>query len=200
MTMPITSSTSNLLPVQPTMPTMLTIPTASDENMGSQLSDLLTPEQKNTVQNGLDDKLTAQVDNIKANYQTAKDTDLMQAYYQQQQKLFDIYIQTSNGGNATTSTSASQSDASNTRAVSALTNAYVELYQLHKNVKDGISQLPSIAIPENRTQPENTDNNVYNQVGNNVLPTATSSLSHKQLDTYNSLMTPSSSSYMHLSA
>lgn len=44
-------------------------------------SDILTPEQKNTVQQGADAKIAEQVEKVKSNYQTAKDIDLMQSYY-----------------------------------------------------------------------------------------------------------------------
>jgi len=162
------------------------------------LNDIMTPEQKNTVQQGADDKISEQVENVKANYQTAKDVDLMQSYYQQQQKLFDIYTQTSTDSN---STSSSTQTSDNTSAVSALTNTYAELYQLHQSVKEGASTLPSIdqysGIEKLTEDAQNTtNNNVVNLPTNNM----NSALSNKQLDSYNSLMMPSTSNYVHLSA
>jgi len=145
--------------------------------------ELLSPEQKNTLQNSFDAKLAEQMENIKSNYQSAKDLDLMHAYYQQQQKLIDIYMQTSTGNDAYSNSK------SNSSAVSTLTDTYTSLYALHNNIKDGVSPLPStpdeIDMPIN--QPE-----ILPAHGNTVL-------AQKQADVYNSLMMPSSASYLHLS-
>jgi hypothetical protein len=147
----------------------------------------LSPEQKNTLQNSADAKLAEQVENIKSNYQSAKDLDLMQAYYQQQQKVLDIYIQTSNGSTSDSNNSSSTNN--NFSAVNTLTDTYASLYAIHKNVKDGIQQLP--VIPDNVTSPINDVD---------VLPASNTSMMNKQTDAYNSLMMPSTSSYLHLSA
>jgi len=155
-------------------------------------SDILTPEQKNTVQQGTDDKIAEQVENVKSNYQTAKDIDLMQSYYQQQQKLFDIYLQTSTDDS--TSSTANQ----NSSAVSALTNTYAEFYELHQNVKNGVGQLPSIGgeHEEIETLPASSVTNVNEAVKS----VSNQSLANKQVDAYTSLMMPSTASYVHLSA
>lgn len=167
----------------------------------SALNTIITPEQKNTLQNTVDDKITMQTENIKDNYQTAKDTDLMRAYYEQQQKLFDIYIQSSAENN--TSISSTSDDSNKNSAVSSLTNAYVDLYQLHQNVKDGVSQLPAIEMPvEIQVQTIGT-NEVSQAISAYDNPLATKTVTtpaEKQIDAYNSLMMPSSSSYMHMSA
>lgn len=165
-------------------------PISSQAELRSNLNDVLTPEQKNTVQQGTDDKIAEQVENVKSNYQTAKDIDLMQSYYQQQQKLFDIYLQTSTDNTSTSSTQ-------NTSAVSALTNTYAELYELHKSVKEGVETLPVTSLNNNdSTNENNISSNVVSVSSNNM----SSTLSSKQLDAYNSLMMPSTSSYVHLSA
>ena len=158
-------------------------------------SDILTPEQKNTLQQDADDKVAALVENVKSNYQTAKDIDLMQSYYQQQQKLFDVYLQTSTDGNAAT---VENSSVDNSSAVSALTATYAELYQLHQTIKEGVGQLPpdNKAFQEIETVPGNSVTHT-NEAINNI---ASQSLTNKQLDAYNSLMMPSTASYVHLSA
>ena len=154
------------------------------------------PEQQNTAQKTIDDKMTEQVNNIKGNYQTAKDHDLMTSYYDQQQKLLDIYMQTSSEETATISTQTNE----NTSAVSALTTAYTELYQLHKGIKDGITNLPITELSEGiETLPASApqiSNHIIETQGNNL----SSVLSTKQMESYNSLMMPSTSSYMHISA
>lgn len=159
-------------------------------------NDSLTPEQKNTAQKNVDEKITEQVDNIKGNYQTAKDIDLMNSYYTQQQKVVDIYMQTSSEESTTTSTEENEG----TSAVSALTSAYSELYQIHKEIKGGVGNLPSIDQPEGietlPTGAQQTSSQTAEAQGNNV----NSALSNKQMDSYNSLMMPSTSSYMHLSS
>jgi hypothetical protein len=161
----------------------------------SDLSDILTPEQNNTVQQGADDKIAEQVENVKSTYQTAKDIDLMQSYYQQQQKLFDIYLQTSIGSNSENSSTLNNQNVS---AVSSLTDAYADLYQLHQHVKDGVATLPEVELPSE-------DINILpmvqlNQVTKNSSNSTIQASSLKQMDTYNSLMMPSTASYVHLSA
>lgn len=158
-------------------------------------NDLLTPEQKNTVQQGADDKIAEQVENVKSNYQTAKDIDLMQSYYQQQQKLFDVYLQTSTDGNTTTATPQLSEKSS---AVTTLTNAYAELYQLHQTVKEGVGQLPVVGITYEgiETLPASS----VTQTNEAINSVASQSNANKQLDAYNSLMMPSTSSYVHFSA
>jgi hypothetical protein len=195
MTMQIASSGNftSASTIQPVMPIM---PQPKPE---SDFSDILTAEQKNTVQQGADDKIAEQVENVKSNYQTAKDIDLMQSYYQQQQKLFDIYLQTSTDGD--TSPSFSQISENNS-AVLALTNTYAELYKLHQTVKNGVGQLPSIDNEHEgiATLPASSvaNTNIYtNEV---VKSTSNQSLAYKQVDAYNSLMMPSTASYVHLSA
>jgi len=182
MTTQITSSTGNTLQVQPVMPSR------SQGNTRSDLSNILTPEQENTVQQGVDDRIAAQVDNVKSNYQTAKDIDLMQSYYKQQQKLFDIYLQTSSEETVNSNTVQTNS------AVSTLTSTYAELYELHKNVKEGVGHFPEHEPIE--TLPVNTVTNVPELAVNTV----SQPIAQKQLDAYNSLMMPSTSSYVHLSA
>jgi len=191
MTMQITSSgiptsAQTIQPITPVIP---------QPKQHPNFNDILTPEQKNTVQQGKDDKIAEQVENVKSNYQTAKDIDLMQSYYQQQQKLFDIYLQTSTD-NDTSSSIVHTSE--NSSAVSALTNTYAELYELHQNVKNGVGQLPSIADEreEIETLPASSVTNI-----NEVVKSANNqSLTNKQVDAYNSLMMPSTASYVHLSA
>lgn len=150
-------------------------------------SEFLSPEQKNTLQDSADAKMAQQVEDIKSNYQTAKDIDLMQAYYQQQQKLFDIYLQTSTDSNA------NNSNSSNNSAVSTLTDTYAALYELHQNVKEGVGQFPEFEQPETLPMTANSPQMVTES-------TAPSPLSQKQLEAYNGLMMPSTSSYVHLSA
>ncbi len=186
MTMQITSSTSNFMNIQPAMLAK------SDEDSRSDLHGILSPEQMNAVQKEADDKIAEQIENVKSNYQTAKDVDLMKAYYQQQQKLLDIYVQTS------TDSSVESSSTQNQSTVSALTDTYASLYQIHQSVKEGAVQLPGFELPndEVETQPSHMDNPIVQ----NSTSAVNQSLSNKQLDAYNSLMMPSTSSYVHLSA
>lgn len=171
-------------------------PISPQPDFRSDLSDILTPEQKNTVQKDVDDKIAEQMANVKSNYQTAKDIDLMHAYYQQQQKLFDVYLQTSTGDNSTTNST------QNSSTISALTNAYAELYELHQNVKDGVSSLPGIKTDQEGLEvlPVNTLLNSSSNIGGSSANSLGSVLSQKQVDAYNSLMMPSTTSYVHLSA
>ncbi len=150
-------------------------------------SEFLSSEQKNTLQDSADAKMAQQVEDIKSNYQTAKDIDLMHAYYQQQQKVIDIYMQTG------TDSSTNNNNSSNNSAVSTLTDTYAELYELHQNVKEGVGQLPEVEKPETLPMMANNPQTVTES-------TAPSPLSQKQLEAYNGLMMPSTSSYVHLSA
>ena len=180
--MQITSSTASFKQIQSVSSTRPHGESHSD------LSDILTPEQKNTLQQGADDKIAEQVENVKSNYQTAKDVDLMQSYYQQQQKLFDIYLQES------TNSDLQSSNSTNINAVSTLTDTYAALYELHQEVKGGIGQIPDHELPtilpmESASKVAEVPNNAFKQ-----------SLANKQMDAYNSLMMPSTASYVHLSA
>ncbi len=179
----IPTSAQTIQPITPVIP---------QPKQHPNFNDILTPEQKNTVQQGKDAKIAEQVENVKSNYQTAKDIDLMQSYYQQQQKLFDIYLQTSTDNDSSIQTT------ENSSAVSALTNTYAELYELHQNVKNGVGQLPSISNEheEIETLPTNSVTNI-NEVVKSV---SNQSLANKQVDAYTSLMMPSTASYVHLSA
>ena len=186
MTMQITSSLGNYSQVQPVMSAK------PQGDSRAHLSNMLTPEQKNTLQQGVDDKIAEQVENVKSNYQTAKDVDLMQSYYQQQQKLFDIYLQTSTESSIdSNSTQANQTSS----AVSTLTNTYAELYQLHQNVKEGVGEF--IEHEPIETLPAIS---VSNATGEAIVSRSNQPLAHKQIEAYNSLMMPSTSSYIHLSA
>lgn len=158
-------------------------------------SDILTSEQKNTVQQGADAKIAEQVEKVKSNYQTAKDIDLMQSYYQQQQKFFDIYLQTSTESNAATGTTRGDENSS---AVLALTATYDELYQLHKAVKEGVTQLQGVGKTYQGTETLPVHSVLH--TNETINSASNQSLTNKQLDAYNSLMTPSTSSYVHLSA
>ena len=179
--MQITSSTASFKQIQP-------VSSARPHGEShSDLSDILTPEQKNTLQQFADDKIAEQVENVKSNYQTAKDVDLMQSYYQQQ-KLFDIYLQES------TNSDVQSNNSTNINAVSTLTDTYAALYELHQEVKEGIGQIPDNELPsilpmESASKVAEVSNNAFNQ-----------SLANKQMDAYNSLMMPSTASYVHLSA
>lgn len=135
----------------------------------------LTPEQRNTLQDDINAKVTEQANNIKSNFQTAKEVDLTRAYYEQQQKLIDIYMQTDTKSESSIS------------ATETLTDTYASLYNLHKSIKDGDQQLPS--NPEN-TQPSND----ITSIG------VTWPLTDKQTNTYNNYMMPTTNSYLHLQA
>ena len=179
----IPTSAQTIQPISPVIP---------QPKQRPNFSDILTPEQKNTVQQGKDDKIAEQVENVKSNYQAAKDIDLMQSYYQQQQKLFDIYLQTSTDD--VTSSTANQ----NSSAVSALTNTYAELYELHQNVRNGVGQLPNIGgeHEEIESLPASSVTNINEAVKSEN----SQSLANRQVNAYNSLMMPSTASYVHLSA
>ncbi|MBU2893028.1 hypothetical protein KO495_06775 [Colwellia sp. D2M02] len=161
------------------------------------MQDLLSPEQQNTLQSYTETKREEHVEQIKSNYKTAKDIDLTRAYYAQQQKLFDIYIETATDGEVDTD----NHDKNNVSAISTLTSAYTELYDLHKQVKGVIEQVPTI-----NDNVKSLKHNVSNAaVGLNGVTSETmnhqgQSLSQQQTNIYNSIMMPSSNSYLHLSA
>lgn len=163
------------------------VPSVSDKT-------LLSPEQQNTVQQSVDAKITEQVENIKSNYQSAKDLDLTRAYYQQQQKLIDIYMQTSN------SVETSNENTIKSSAIGTLTDTYAALYALHKNITDGNQQLPN--IPDDATTLPMTQSEITQLKSvSETLPSASNTDSgKKQTELYNSLMMPSTTSYFHLSA
>lgn len=143
----------------------------------------LTPEQKNTLQDDADAKLTEQAENIKSTYQTAKDMDLTHAYYQQQQKLVDIYMQSNTAG-------AVSSNQVNHNAVQTLTDTYVAIYNIHQKIKKVGQQHPTIP-----------DDNLPLIAPITTLPLEGSHiLSNAQTDSYNNLMMPTTKSYLHLSA
>ena len=142
-------------------------------------NEFLTPEQQNTLQDNFNDKIIAQAEDIKANFQTAKDIDLTRAYYEQQQKLIDIYTQSGSESNESTS------------VTKALAETYSSLYQLHQSIKEGGQELPSIGEP---VQLPSIDEPA--QLPANGLP----SLMSKEAALYNNLMMPSTSSYIHMQA
>lgn len=152
------------------------------------INELLSPEQNNTLQSYIDSKRDEQIEQVKSNYQTAKDIDLTRAYYVQQQKLFDIYLETATDGNIDTNNSSNNT----TSAAGALNNAYSELYDLHQQVKGNIEQRPRI---ENPIEESMLVNSATVQLANTG-----QSLSQQQANAYNSVMMPSSNSYLHLSA
>ncbi|GAW96878.1 MULTISPECIES: hypothetical protein [Colwellia] len=188
MTMQIASS-GNLTPTYHIQPVS---PVRHQGEPRADLSDILTPEQKNTVQQGVDDKIAEQVAQVKSNVQTAKDIDLMQSHYQQQQKLFDIYLQTSTESNiASDSTQANQRSS----AVSVLSNSYADLYQLHQNVKEGVGDF--IEHKSMQTLPARS---VSDATETAVVSASNQPLALKQVDAYQSLMMPSTASYVYLTA
>lgn len=142
-------------------------------------NELLTPELKNTLQDDFNAKLAEQASNIKSTYQTAKDMDLTHSYYQQQQKLLDIYME-----------SDSQTNSNKPSAVHTLTNAYASLYDVHQQIKEIGQQRPSIE-DESLAQ----INPLERLPIESKLP-----LFHRQTETYNSLMMPTTKSYLHLNA
>lgn len=140
----------------------------------------LTPEQKNTLQDDIDTRLAEQAENIKSTYQTAKDMDLTHAYYQQQQKLVDIYMQSSSYDN----------NQSTPSAVQTLTDTYASLYDIHQQIKD--------LGPEKHLLPSD---NLNPEAPVTILPIESSApLTRAQTDAYNNLMMPTTKSYLHLSA
>lgn len=136
-------------------------------------NELLTPEQQNNLQDTVNDKVIAQAEEIKANFQTAKDIDLTRAYYEQQQKLIDIYTQT---GNESTSNSDPIS------VTKSLAETYNSLYQLHQSIKEGAQQLP------NRDEPT--------QLPASEIP----SVMNKETEAYINLAMPLTNSYMQMQA
>ena len=151
--------------------------------------DILSPEQRNSLQHSFSDKLAEQTQQVKSNYQSAKDMDLTRAYYQQQQKLFDIYMQTSSDSDVYSS----NSNKDTTSTISSLNDTYAALYDLHKNIKEGVQNLPEIG--DGLLEGEQSSIQPLTVAANEPV-----SSTSKQTDTYNSLMMPSTRSYMHLSA
>lgn len=145
-------------------------------------SEILTPEQKNTLQDDFNAKITEQANKIKSNFQTAKDIDLTRAYYDQQQKLVDIYMQSDTTSNSKNNVTVS--------ATKTLIDTYDSLYQLHKTIKAGVSLWPT--IPDDIKSP--VDRPEIQPVETTVSPT------NKLTDTYNSFMMPTTNSYLSLSA
>ena len=135
----------------------------------------LSTEQENTLQKNANAMISEQAENIKSNYQSAKDIDLTRMYYQQQQKLFDIYMQSF-------SDDVVVSDNNNQSAIKTLNDTYATLYELHHVIKQGGPELNNSEQDEVSSKP------------------STPILSHIPMDKYNSIMMPSNSSHFHLSA
>ena len=160
------------------------ITTKNDINALSNIqssNELLTPEQQNTLKDDFNTRITEQANDIKDNFQTAKDIDLTRAYYDQQQKLVDIYMKSG--------TNNEESSNSNRSATKALTDTYDSLYQLHQTIKGGNQQ----PILPDEIQPPTTNPEIQ------LVETA-QSLAKSQTSTYNNFMMPTTSSYIHLSA
>lgn len=185
MTMSITTSQTNTS--FNNTPVHATLLDKSHGDTRSAFNELLNPEQKNTLQDIVDNKMLERTENIKENYQTAKDIDLMRAYYEQQQKLFDIYLETSTGNQVENSSNPQDKDS----AISTLTDTYAQLYDLHKGIRDGKEKLTDINdIIDTAKSP------VMQQ---QILAANNQTTNTKQIDSYNELRMPSTSSYMHLS-
>lgn len=137
---------------------------------------ILTTEQKNSQQNNLDAKLAEQVDNIKSNYQTAKDMDLTRLYYQQQQRVIEAYMYSN-------TIEANNKDSNS--VTGSLTELYASLYEVHQAVKSSVPQWPNIDDSEPPViQPVPMSDNK----------------AQAQADKYHSIMMPSNSSHIYLSA
>jgi len=144
--------------------------------------DLLSPETKNSLQDHFDAQLNEKAENIKSNYQTAWNMDLMKAYYSQQQAVIDAYR------NASSSSSESGSSKS---ATETLTSAYASLYEIHKKINEFENMVPSIPEQLPEIQPIT------------IQPVAASTardMSTQQQNAYNSVMMPTERSYLELSA
>ena len=144
----------------------------------------ISPETKNSLQDSLDTYLNEQLENIKSNYQTAWNMDLTQAYYNQQQAVIDAYRSASNSTNEGSSNSS-------TGYTETLTSAYSSLYDMHKKINELESQIPTLPeqLPEVQPitiQPVGVNND--------------SDISKQQLKAYSSVMMPTESSYLKLSA
>jgi hypothetical protein len=125
--------------------------------------------------------LAEQIDNIKSNYETAKDMDLTRMYYEQQQKVIEAYMY-SNGSE----TSNTNNESDKTSITKSLNELYTSLYEIHNTVKNGAQQLPSYS-----------ENNVVPIVQPEVI---NDQISQAQTEKYNSIMMPSNTSQLHLSA
>lgn len=163
-----------------------TLAALSNTNSTKKENEFLTPEQKNILVDDFNAKISEQADNIKSNFQTAKDIDLTRAYFEQQQKLVDIYMQSGSKSNS--------SDNSNTSATKVLTEAYASLYQLHQTVKGGSQQLPSVT---DKTLPSSSRPETQSVIQPEI---KTQTSAQKQTDTYNSFMMPTTNSYLRLNA
>ncbi len=126
-------------------------------------NDLLSPEQKNILQDDFNAKIAEQANNIKSNFQTAKDIDLTRAYYEQQQKLVDIYMQAGVDNNS--------SNNSHISTTKALAETYASLYQLHQTIREGAQSLPS--YPDEIQSQARRQTNIYN---NYMMPTTNSTI------------------------
>lgn len=137
-------------------------------------NEILTPEQKNTLQDDFISKITEQADNIKSSFQTAKDIQLTRSYYEQQQKLIDIYMNT---GDTNTVNNTLNINVTNT-----LIDTYASLYQLHQTIKAGGQTLPE--NPEISPLPAELPQHLMND----------------KTKAYNSFMMPTTNSHLHLQA
>ena len=104
-------------------------------------------------------------------------------------------MQTSNGAETSTKNT---TYTDNTSAVSKLTETYATLYALNKSIKFGFQQPPKIPADISTLPVDNMPDPTVPE----VLPVTTSSVNsgRKQTELYNSLMMPSTTSYIHLSA
>lgn len=103
------------------------------------LNDFITPEQKQAIAEAVKEKQSQQQDEMKSNYQTAKDIELAQAYYQQQQKVIDTYMQASSDKQTSSS--------SDINALSLLTDYYIDKYHRHNDIKDSLNELGELIAP-----------------------------------------------------
>ena len=119
----------------------------------------LTPEQKNTLQDKVSVVLTEKANEIRNNFSTAKDIDLTRAYYEQQQKLVDIYMQQS---------SEDQTNNSPLNVSKKLADTYTTLYQLHQNIRE-----ETTFLQEKTPKIEQKETELYNNL---MMPTMNSYL------------------------
>lgn len=103
------------------------------------LNDAITPEQKQAIDEAIKEKQSAQLEEIKSHYKTAKDLELAQAYYQQQQKVIDTYMQASSGEQT--------SSTNDINALSLLTDYYIDKYQRQTDIKDTLNELGGLIAP-----------------------------------------------------
>lgn len=141
-----------------------------------------TPEQINKAKDAFEEKNKEYQENVKSNYQKAKDIELAQTYYQQQQKVLDAYL------------NASSEDENNNdiNAIHNLTDFYTQKHQTQEQLKTGIENIIDLIKP-------NDDVEILPIEDVGILPVSEHPTA-KPIAAYNNVANQPGANFFHLSA